>query len=112
MATFDEAAAGRALSVLARQRATDSTIATPSDVCLMAWLAAEAARRNSNPFHITVRQMFVGIQDDHGRTDKVGLALNTITSGLDRLVDGGFISILGIKRVAGGGKLMAIEING
>lgn len=112
MTAFNDAQAGQALSRLARQRATDAEIAKPADVCLFAWLAAEAARRKSNPIQLTVTQVQHGFSDEQGDVDKVGLSLNTIHTGLQRLCKGGFLGIADVKTLRGGGALLEITING
>lgn len=110
MATFNDVDAGQALSKLSRKRAANAEVAMPADVCLFAWLAAEAARRNANPIQLTARQIFVGFTDDQGHVDKVGMSLNTIHSSLERLQNEGFISIENVKMVQGGGALMEVTI--
>ncbi len=112
MATFNDVAAGAALSRLSRRRATESEVAMPADVCLFAWLTAEAARQNSNPFTISARQIQFGFSDERGRVDKVGLSVNTIALGLERLKENGFIQVEQVSRLRGGGRLMSITIVG
>lgn len=110
MAAFNDALAGRALSRLSRKRAASAEVAMPADVCLFAWLAAEAARQGVNPIQISISQIHKGFKDELGTVDRVGLALNTIHLGMERLEDGGFIATQAIKSLAGGGKLMEITI--
>jgi len=108
--TFNDVAAGAALGRLARARARDPAIATPAEVCLYAWLAAEAARQHSASVSLSVQQIFQGYTDDQGRVAKVGLALNTIRVGLAHLEQRGFLSVEKIKALRGGGSQMSITV--
>lgn len=96
MQTFSEQAAGAALSRLARARLRNRSI-LPADLCLYAWLAAEAARENINPIKLTVSNIRDGFQvRGDGKEEEicpVGLSLNTIKTSLVRLVDEGFLDI-------------------
>jgi hypothetical protein len=111
MKTFSEAEAGAALSGLARARLRDLSI-KPTDVCLFAWLAAEAARENVNPIQTTAADMLYGF-DWRGngmseRIEPVGLALNTIKASITRLEETGFITIQ--RTPSTSGQKLEIEI--
>jgi hypothetical protein len=96
MHTFSEAQAGSAFSRIARARLRNRSI-KPADLCVYAWLAAEAARENLIPLKITVSKMFHGFADIQGdkveRVCPVGLSVNTIKTALGRLEDEGFLHI-------------------
>jgi hypothetical protein len=95
MQTFSEVEAGKALTRLARFKLRDTRI-KPTDVCLYAWLAAEAARENVNPVQLTISDMFFGFTaSGDGKEEeicRVGMSLNTIKSCLENLEDNGFIA--------------------
>lgn len=96
IATFSEAEAGAAFSKIARARLRNRAI-KPTDLCVYAWLAAEAARENVIPLQITVSAMFHGFSDSReGKKEEVcpvGLSVNTIRTALQRLEDEGFLHI-------------------
>lgn len=110
MGTFTEELAGQALSRLARQRASSQEVAMPADVCLFAWLAAEAARRGSNPITTNMSQMARGFTDELGKVDRVGLSLSTIHTSVARLHEAGFIKLEAGKVVARGYSQMIVTI--
>lgn len=97
MQTFSEKEAGAAFHRLAASRLRSEQSVRPSDVCLYAWLVAEAARENVNPIQTTTSDLFRGFEArGDGKAVKVypvGLALNTIKVGLERLEEYGFIAI-------------------
>jgi hypothetical protein len=98
MNTFSEEDAGMAFSAMARMRFSnpDSGV-KPTDVALFAWLVAEAARVNCNPFSVTTSDIFSGFEvvADGQRVQiaSVGLSLNTVKTSMDRLEELGYISI-------------------
>lgn len=96
MKTFSEVEAGQAFSNLARIRLRNRDI-RPTDVCLFAWLVAEAARENVNPIQTTTTDLMYGFTSrGDGKEEEiapVGMSLNTIKVCLDRLEETGFISI-------------------
>jgi hypothetical protein len=96
MHTFSEAQAGAAFSRIAKARLRNRSI-KPADLCVYAWLAAEAARENIIPIKLTVSSMHHGfdIRGD-GKEEEVcpvGLSLNTIKTSLARLEEQGFLHI-------------------
>lgn len=96
MQTFSEQSAGAALSKLARARLRNRTI-LPADLCVYAWLAAEAARENVIPLKLTISNLRDGFDDRRDGKEEaicpVGLSLNTIKASLARLEDQGFLHI-------------------
>lgn len=108
--TFNDEAAGIALSRLARARASDPEIATPADVCLFAWIVAEAARQSEATVTTSISRIFEGYSDDKGQVAKVGLSLNTIRAGLVRLEHEGFLAVEQGKALRGGGSEIAITV--
>lgn len=89
--TFTDADAGNAFSKIARARLRNREI-KPADLCLFAWIAAEAARLHVLPVQLTASAMQKGF-DDGEEICPVGLSLNTIKTSLSRLEGEGFITI-------------------
>lgn len=110
--TFNDEAAAKALGRLARARARDPSIATPAEVCLYAWLVVEAARQHSTCVALSIQQIFQGYEDDQGKVAKVGLALNTIRTGLVNLEHLGYLEMEKVKALRGGGSQIAITVRG
>lgn len=113
MKTFSEEDAGHAFSTMARKRFSDPDAGIkPADVCLFAWLVAEAALVKQNPFTTTASEIFYGhVAEEDGRQIQVapiGMAFNTVKTSIERLETLGFVRIE--RQAATRGQRLLVEI--